>query len=169
MHWHINKLMINLSNNFIYIPLAQSSCKQIRILDIYYMRSRYILLACLNPISYIHNKLGLNTQLTYIYCVLPLPHPPHTIMLSASCQRFFTQSSHIIWNGNKHSIQKEMELGTPVLESSTKISKFHATTDSDLNTIFIIKREFKIGYPYDSNWDYPDWEPDFIATDWEPV
>ena len=62
-----------------------------------------------------------------------------------------------------------MELGTPVLESSTKISKFHATTDSDLNTIFIIKREFKIGYPYDSNWDYPDWEPDFITTDWEPV
>ena len=44
---------------------------------------------------------------------------------------------------NKDSIQIAMELGPPVLESSTKISKFHGPIDSEHN---FIKRESKIGH-----------------------
>ena len=53
------------------------------------------------------------------------------IMLSASPSSFFMLSSHVNGNANKHSIQTINEFGPPVLESSTKISKFHAPTDSE--------------------------------------
>ena len=37
-----------------------------------------------------------------------------------------------------------------------------------LNTTFI-KRESKICYSFDSNWDPPDLEPAVITTDWKPA
>ena len=67
-------------------------------------------------------------------CRLLLLHLPHFIMLSASPSSFFKQSSHIGIGTkivNKDSIRTAIELGPPVLESSTKISKFHALTDSE--------------------------------------
>ena len=62
------------------------------------------------------------------------PHPPHLIILPASPSSFFKQSSHIGIGTkivNKDSIRTAIELGPPVSESSTKISKFHAPTDSE--------------------------------------
>ena len=68
------------------------------------------------------------------------------IMLSASLSLvFFTQSSQYqIWKGNTYSNLTVIELGPPVSESSTRISKFYMTP-LILNTNFI-KWESKIGY-----------------------
>ena len=77
-------------------------------------------------------------------------------MLSASPSSFFKQSSRIVIGrqiANKDSIQTAIELGLPVLESSTKISKFYAPTDSKHK--FHKARienwppiEFKLGVPW---------------------
>ena len=69
-------------------------------------------------------------------CRLLPRHPPYLIMLSASPSSFFKESSHIgigaiIENINKYSIRMAIEHGSTVSESSTKISKFHAPTDSE--------------------------------------
>ena len=62
---------------------------------------------------------------------LLLPHLPHLIILSPSPSSFFKQSLHIGMKiVNKHSLWTAIELGPPVSESSSKISKFHAPTDS---------------------------------------
>ena len=76
-------------------------------------------------------------------------------MLFASPSSFFKQSSHIGIDTkiiNKDSIWTAIELGLPVSESSTKISKFHAPTDSEHK--FHKARieswppiEFKLGFP----------------------
>ena len=52
------------------------------------------------------------------------------------------------------------ELGSLVSESSTRFSKFYAATNSELK---FHKTGSKIGYPYDSDWDYLDWEPAVIT------
>ena len=76
-------------------------------------------------------------------------------MFSASPSSFFKQKLHI-GNGtkivNKDSIQTAIKLGPPVSESSTKISKFDASTDSEQK--FHKARienwphiEFKLGFP----------------------
>ena len=81
---------------------------------------------------YINNKLDLKTQVRYIYCIQTPPHLPHLIILSASPSLVF--QTKFTWqnrNKNKHSIWTTIELGPPVLESSTKISKFHAPTNSE--------------------------------------
>ena len=80
---------------------------------------------------------------------------PYLIILSASPSSFFKQSSHIGIGTklvNKDSIRAAIELGPPVSESSTKISKFHAPTDSEHK--FHKARienwpptEFKLGFP----------------------
>ena len=45
---------------------------------------------------------------------------------------FFTQSlQYQIWNVNTYSILTVIQLGPPVSESSTRISKFHDPTDSE--------------------------------------
>ena len=65
--------------------------------------------------------------------LLPL-HPSHLIILSASPLSFFKQNSHIRIGTkivNKDSIRTAIELGSPVSESPTKISKSHAPTDSE--------------------------------------
>ena len=80
---------------------------------------------------------------------------PHLIILSASPSSFFKQSSHIGIGTkivNKDSIQTAVELGPSVSESSTKISKFHAPTDSEHKFHKArIKNwspiEFKLGFP----------------------
>ena len=62
------------------------------------------------------------------------PHPSHLIIHSASPSFFFKQSSHIRIGTkivNKDSIRTAIELVLPVSDSSTKISKFHALTDSE--------------------------------------
>ena len=75
---------------------------------------------------------GSSIFLHFFPCRLLPPHPPHLIMLSASPSSFFKQSSHIGMKiVNKHSLRTAIELGPSVLESSTKISKFHAPTDSE--------------------------------------
>ena len=76
--------------------------------------------------------LDLNTQVTYIYCVLFPPHPPYLIMLSAFPQRFQTIFVYGNWNENrKQAFYTNDKLGPPVSESSTKISKFHGPNDSE--------------------------------------
>ena len=53
-------------------------------------------------------------------------------MLSASLHRSFTQSSQYQnWKTNKYSILTVSELGPPVTESSTRISKFYAPAISE--------------------------------------
>ena len=89
-------------------------------------------------------------------CRLLAPHPPHLIVVSASPSSFFKQSSHIgigMKIAIKDSIQTAIELGPPVSESSIKISKFHAPTDSENK--FHKPRvknwppiEFKSGFPW---------------------
>ena len=67
-------------------------------------------------------------------CRLLPSYPPHLVILSASPSSFFKQSPHIGIGAkivNKDPIRTAIELGRPVLESSTKISKFHAPTDSE--------------------------------------
>ena len=67
-------------------------------------------------------------------CRLLPSHPPNLIILSAYLSSFFKQRSHIGIGAkivNKDSIRTAIKLGQPVSESSTKISKFHAPTDSE--------------------------------------
>ena len=76
-------------------------------------------------------------------------------MRSASPSSFFKQSLHKVIGTkivNKDSIQTVIEIGPPVSQSSTKISKFHAPTDSEQK--FHKARienwppiEFKLGFP----------------------
>ena len=76
-------------------------------------------------------------------------------MRPASPSSFFKQSLHKVIGtkiGNKDSIQTVIEIGPPVSQSSTKISKFHAPTDSEQK--FHKARienwppiEFKLGFP----------------------
>ena len=76
-------------------------------------------------------------------------------MLSASPSSFFKQNLRIGIGAkivNKDSIRTIIELVPPVLESSTKISKFHAPTDSkqELHKARIKnwpRIEFKLGFP----------------------
>ena len=76
-------------------------------------------------------------------------------MLSASPSSFFKQNLHIGIGTkivNKDSIRTIIELVPPVLESSTKISKFYAPTDSKQKFHKArIKNwpriEFKLGFP----------------------
>ena len=49
--------MNNYSNSFIYTGFAKGSCAQKRISDICHLRSRFMLLAYLNPIYYIYVEL----------------------------------------------------------------------------------------------------------------
>ena len=81
--------------------------------------------------------------------------PPHLIILSASPSSFFKQSSHVGIGTkivSKDSIRTAIEFGPPVPESSTKISKFHAPTDSEhkFHKVRIENWspiEFKLGFP----------------------
>ena len=58
---------------------------------------------------------------------------------------FFTRSSQYqIWKANTYSILMVIKLGSPLLESLTRISKFYDPCDSEDN---FIKWESKIGYP----------------------
>ena len=78
--------------------------------------------------------MGHKCYFIYFPCRLLTPHPPHLIILYASPSSFFKQSSHIEIGTkiiNKDSIRTAIELGPPVSESSTKISKFDAHTDSE--------------------------------------
>ena len=77
-------------------------------------------------------------------------------MRSASPSSFFKQSSHIGIGTkivNKDSIRTAIELGPIVSESSTKISKFHAPTDSE-HKFHKARIEnwppiaFKLGFPW---------------------
>ena len=52
---------------------------------------------------------------------------------------------------NKDSIRTAIELGPPVSESSTKISKFHAPTDSEHKF-----HKARIENSYNSSWGSPD-------------
>ena len=70
---------------------------------------------------------GSKIILHFFPCRLLPPNSPHLIMLSASSTSFSKQSSHI--GIETKIINKELE--PPVSESSIKISKFHAPTDSE--------------------------------------
>ena len=88
--------------------------------------------------------------------LLPPPHPPHL------SHRFSTQSSQChYWKTSKYSILTVNELGTPVLESSARISKFYAPTDSEhkFNKMGI-ETWLPIGYNLGSS----DWEPAVITA-----
>ena len=81
------------------------------------------------------------------FCPPPPPPPPSP---------FFKQSSHIGIGSkivNKDSIRKAIELGPPVSESPTKISKFHAPTDSEHK---FYKARIKNWQPMNSSWGSPD-------------
>ena len=70
----------------------------------------------------------------FFSCRLFLPHFPHLIIRSASPSSFFKQSLHVGIGTkivNKDSVWTAIELGPPASESSTKISKFHAPTNSE--------------------------------------
>ena len=72
--------------------------------------------------------------LDFFPCRLLPSHPPHLIMLSAFPSSFFKQSLHIGIGTKivkKDFIRTAIEIEPPVSESSTKISKFHAPTDSE--------------------------------------
>ena len=89
------------------------------------------------------------------------------MILSASPSPFFKQSSHIGIGTkivNKDSIRTAIELGPPVSEFSTKISKFHAPTDSEHK--FHTAR-IENWSPMNSSWGSPDRESANITTDWE--
>ena len=85
-----------------------------------------------------------------------IPHSPYFLMLSASSSSFFKQSSQIGIGTkivNKDSIRIAIELGPPMSESSSKISKFYVPTDSEhkLNKTRIENWppiEFKLGFPW---------------------
>ena len=87
------------------------------------------------------------------------------IMLSASPSLLFSHKVHNIRfekQINMYSIQTVIELGLPVSEFSTRISK----TLLILNTNFV-KQKSKIGYPEVSNREPHDLEPAVItATLW---
>ena len=92
---------------------------------------------------------GSKIILHFFPCRLLPPNPPHLIMLSASSSSFSKQSSHI-GIGTKI-INKELE--PPVSESSIKISKFHAPTDSEhkfhkTRTENWPPLEFKLEFPW---------------------
>ena len=101
---------------------------------------------CLNPQPLIHRRLK-QRQRTKI----------NKTMLSAPSRcplRFSTQSSQYQnWEANKYSILTVNELGPPLLESSAKISKFYAPTDSEhkLNKTEI-ENWLPIGYNLWSSW-----------------
>ena len=81
---------------------------------------------CSNPQPLIYRRLK-QCQRTKINKTMlsasPFPLAPH---------RFSTQSlQYQNWKGNKYSIKTVNELGPPVLESSARISKFCAPTDSE--------------------------------------
>ena len=67
---------------------------------------------------------------------------------------------------NKHSIRMAIELRTPVSESSTKISKFHAPTGSEHK---FHKARIENWPPIKFKLGFPDWESTAITTDWEPA
>ena len=77
------------------------------------------------------------------------------IYFPTSPSLFFKQSSHIGIGTkivSKDSIGAVIELGPPVSESSTKISKFHAPTDSEhkfhkARIENLPPIEFKLGFP----------------------
>ena len=78
--------------------------------------------------------MGHHFFFVFFPCKLLPPHPPYLIILSASPSLFFKQSSHIEIGtkiANKHSPRTAIELGLPVLKSSTKISKLHVPTNSE--------------------------------------
>ena len=91
----------------------------------------------------------------FFRCRLLPPYPLHLIILSASPSSLFKQSSRMGIETkivNKGSIRTAIKLGPPVSESSVKISKFHAPTDSEHK--FHEARienwslmEFKLGFP----------------------
>ena len=92
---------------------------------------------------------GSKIILHFFPCRLLPPNSPHLIMLSASSSSFSKQSSHI--GIGMKIINKELE--PPVSESSIKISKFHAPTDSEHK--FHKTRiencppiEFQLGFPW---------------------
>ena len=78
-------------------------------------------------------------------CFLSSRSPPH---------RFSTQSSQYQnWKANKYSILTVNELGPPVLESSARISKFYAPTDSEHKfNKTEIENWLPIGYNLGSSW-----------------
>ena len=73
---------------------------------------------------------------------------------SFSPHRFSTQSLQCQnWNANKYSILTVNELGPPVLESSARISKFYAPTDSEHKfNKTEIENWLPIGYNLGSSW-----------------
>ena len=69
-------------------------------------------------------------------------------MLSIGIVNYIGVGTKIV---NKDSIRTAIELGPPVSESSTKISKFHAPTDSEHKF-----HKVRIENSYNSSWDSPD-------------
>ena len=58
-------------------------------------------------------------------------------MVSVSPYRFSTQKwQYQNWKANEYSVLTVIELGPPVPESSTRISKFYAPTDSEFEHKF---------------------------------
>ena len=84
---------------------------------------------CLNPQPLTHRQLKerqrtkINKTMLSVSAPSPHPHPPHWL----STQSLQYQD----WKANKHSILTVNELVPSVLESSTRISKFYAPTDSE--------------------------------------
>ena len=109
-------------------------------------------------------QLGLNK--TFCPSPQPLTHRQvkqwqrtkiNKTMLSAPSlpsHRFSTQSlQYQNWNANKYSILTASELGPPVLESSARISKFYAPTDSEHKfNKTEIENWLPIGYNLGSSW-----------------
>ena len=109
-------------------------------------------------------QLGLNKT----FCPYPQPLTHRQVkqwqrtkinktMLSAPSlpsHRFSTQSlQYQNWNANKYSILTANELGPPVLESSARISKFYAPTDSEHKfNKTEIENWLPIGYNLGSSW-----------------
>ena len=69
-------------------------------------------------------------------------------MLSIGIVNYIGVGTKIV---NKDSIRTAIELGPPVSESSTKISKFHAPTDSEHKF-----NKARIENSYNSSWGSPD-------------
>ena len=101
---------------------------------------------CTNPQPLTHRQVKQRQRTKINKTMLSAP--------SLSPHRFSTQSlQYQNWNANKYSILTVNELGPPVLESSARISKFYAPTDSEHKfNKTEIENWLPIGYNLGSSW-----------------
>ena len=109
---------------------------------------------CPYPQSLTHRQVKQRQRTKFNKTMLSAPSlPPH---------RFSTQSlQYQNWNVQEYSILTVNELGPPALESSARISKSYAPTDSEQK---FNKTEIIIGYPQDTIWDRLGWKPAVITA-----